>query len=174
MALLNFDINSICYLKFEEERLFSIFTRRLIEIAASGARKSHGCPVTMLNAMSVPAIALDRQGFVVSVNMAAQAVFDDDVKIKEGRLFIRDRAARARLKKALDELKKPRLVPLAVKPFVVWRADKFPFVLRIWSFAGPDDLSAHFTKTPVTETPVHSILSFFPILPVRHQPPYLM
>ena len=35
-----------------------------------------------LNSMRLPAIALDRRGFVVDVNTAAAVVFDDDVKVK--------------------------------------------------------------------------------------------
>ena len=36
------------------------------------------------------AISIDRRGFIVDVNAAADAVFDDDVKIKDKRLYVRD------------------------------------------------------------------------------------
>ena len=55
-----------------------------------------------LNSMRLPAIALDRRGFVVDVNTAAAAVFDDDVKVKGKRLFVRDLEARTLLKASLD------------------------------------------------------------------------
>ena len=61
-----FDMNSeACDLRDEEERILASFTQRLIEIAAvSGARGSGTSPTAVLNAMRLPAIALDQHGFV--------------------------------------------------------------------------------------------------------------
>jgi hypothetical protein len=165
------EMNSeICNLQTEEERVLASFTRRLIEIAAvAGARGSGTCPTAVLTAIGLPAVALDRYGFVVDVNAAANAVFDDDIKIKDRRLFVHDHAARALLKEAIAQLRKPRLIPLAVKPFVVRRRDKFPVVLRIWSFAAPTHLPFH---RPVP--PVHAILSVLPIWAAHRRSPYVM
>jgi len=92
-------------LRAEEERILASFTRRLIEIAAiAGARGSGTSPTAALNAMRLPAIALDWRGFILDVNAAADTVFDDDVKIKDKHLFVRDCKARAFLKASLDEL----------------------------------------------------------------------
>jgi DNA-binding CsgD family transcriptional regulator len=55
--------------------------------------------------MRLPAIALDHRGFVVDANAAAEVVFDDNIKIKDRRLFIRDVAARTLLKDTIDQLK---------------------------------------------------------------------
>ena len=162
--------SEICCLRYEEERVLASFTRRLIEIAATaGARGQAKCPITALNEMCLPAVALDRQGFVADVNAAAGTLFDDDLKIKDRRLFVRDRAARALLEEALDQLKKPRLIPLDVKPFVVRRSDKFPLVLRIWSLAGPARLPGHRSVSPV-----HAVLSMFSVLATPRQTPYVM
>jgi hypothetical protein len=59
-----FDVDSeVCNLDAEEERILASFTRRLIEIAAvAGARGSAPSPTAALNAMRLPAIALDRTG----------------------------------------------------------------------------------------------------------------
>ena len=57
------------------------------------------------------AIALDQHGFVAEVNAAAEAVFDNDFRIKDRRLFVRDPDARARLKDAIDQLKTLGLLP---------------------------------------------------------------
>lgn len=114
--------------------------------------------------MCLPAVALDRQGFVVEVNVAADAVFDDDLKIKDRRLFVSDRTARAYLDEALDQLEKPRLIPLIVKPFLVRRINKFPVVLRISCFTGPAHLPLRRSVSPV-----HAILSVYPVLAVRRQ-----
>ena len=132
-----FDMNSeICNLRVEEERILASFTRRLIEIAAvAGARGSVASPAAALNAMRLPAIALDQEGFVAEVNAAAETVFDNDVKIKDRRLFVRDPAARALLKDAIDQLRtSPRLNPLATDPIIVQRQDKLPVLVRTWRF----------------------------------------
>jgi DNA-binding CsgD family transcriptional regulator len=137
-----FDMNSeVCNLRVEEERILSSFTRRLIEIAAvAGAHGSVASPTAALNAMRLPAIALDQHGFVAEVNAAAETIFDNDVKIKDRRLFVRDPAARALLKEVIDQLRtSPRLNPLATDPIIVQRRDKMPVIVRIWPF----DWAAH-------------------------------
>ena len=92
-----FDMNSeVCNLRAEDEPSLASFTQSLIEIAAAAeARGSVSSPTAALNAMRLPAIALDQHGFIDEVNAAAEAVFDNDVKIKDRRLFVRDPAARA-------------------------------------------------------------------------------
>jgi DNA-binding CsgD family transcriptional regulator len=134
-----FDMNSeVCNLRAEEERILASFTRRLIEIAAvAGARGSGTSPTAALNALRLPAIALDQHGFVAEVNAAAEAIFDNDFRIKDRRLFVRDPAARALLKDAIDQLKTaPRLNPLATEPVIVQRQDKMPVIVRTWRFDG--------------------------------------
>jgi DNA-binding CsgD family transcriptional regulator len=134
------DTNSeICDLRAEEERILASFTQRLIEIAAvSGARGSGSSPTAALNAMRLPAIALDRDGFVADVNAAADAVFDNNIKIRDRRLFIRDPDARALLKDAIDQSRTPSwLNPSTVEPVIVPRTDKLPIIVRIWPFEGP-------------------------------------
>ncbi|MGH6842603.1 MAG: hypothetical protein ACREDV_11010, partial [Methylocella sp.] len=91
-----FDMNSeVCYLRAEEERILASFTTSLIRFAAGTGQGSSVAPTAALEAMRLPAIALDQDGFVAEVNAAAEAIFDNDVKIKERRLFVRDAAARA-------------------------------------------------------------------------------
>ena len=126
-------------LRVEEERILASFNRRLIEIAAiAGARESGTSPTAALNAMRLPAIALDRRGFILDVNAAADTVFDDDVKIKDKHLFVRDCEARAFLKASLDELTNPvKQKSLIAEPIIVQRRDKLPIILRIWPIEGP-------------------------------------
>jgi DNA-binding CsgD family transcriptional regulator len=111
----------------------------LIEIAAvSGARGTATSPTAMLNAMRLPAIALDRHEFVVDANAAAEVVFDDNIRIKDGRLFVRDIATRTLLKDAIDQLKDlPRRDSLTAEPVIVPRTDKLPVIVWIWPFEGP-------------------------------------
>jgi DNA-binding CsgD family transcriptional regulator len=131
------DVNSeICDLRAEEERILASFTQRLIEIAAvSGAHETAASPIAALNAMRLPAIALDQHGLVADVNAAADAVFDQNINIKDRRLFVRNPDARTLLKNAVDQLKAlPRLDSLALEPVIVPRMDKLPVIVRIWPF----------------------------------------
>jgi DNA-binding CsgD family transcriptional regulator len=134
------DMNlDVCQISAEEERILASFTGRLIEIAAvARARGSGSSPTAALNAMRLPAIALDQNGFVADVNAAADAVFDYNIKIKDRRLFIGDPDARVLIKEAIDQLKtQPRLNSLAFEPIIVPRTDKLPVIVRIWPFDGP-------------------------------------
>ena len=129
--------SDVCQLHAEEERLSS-FTQRLIEIAdVAGARETGASAINVLNSMHLPAIALDRRGFVVDVNTAAAVVFDDDVKVKGKRLFVRDLEARTLLKASLDSSTSPvESQSLIAEPIIVQRRRKLPVILRIWPFAG--------------------------------------
>ena len=150
---IGFDMNSeVCNLRVEEERILASFTRRLIAAAAvAGAQGSAPSPTAALNAMRLPAIALDQHGFVADVNAAAEAVFDNDVKIKDRRLFVRDPAARAVLKEVIDQLRtSPRLNPLATDPIIVQRQDKMPVIVRIWPFDWAADLPAQEVRALLT------------------------
>jgi DNA-binding CsgD family transcriptional regulator len=148
-----FDVNSeVCNLDAEEERILASFTRRLIEIAAAAEARGWGTsPAAALNAMRLPAIVLDQDGFVAEVNAAAEAVFDNDFRVKDRRLFVRDPAARALLKDAIVELKtSPRLNPLATEPIIVQRHDKLPVIVRTWRFDGAAQGSAQDMRALLT------------------------
>jgi DNA-binding CsgD family transcriptional regulator len=147
------DMNSdVRQVREEEEHILATFTRRLIEITAvSGAPGAAASPTAMLNAMHLPAIALDRHGFIVDANTAAEGVFDDNIKIKDRRLFVRDPDRRNLLKHAIDQLSSlPRPNALAVEPVVVPRMDKLPVIVRIWPFAGPSHPPAQEVRALLT------------------------
>jgi hypothetical protein len=122
------------------------FTRRVVEsFAVAAARGSGTPPAAAINAMRLPAIALDQYGFVAEVNAAAEAVFDNDFRIKDRRLFVRDPDARARLKDAIDQLKTLlRHNPSVIEPIIVQRQDKLPVLvrMRIWRSDGAAHLPA--------------------------------
>jgi DNA-binding CsgD family transcriptional regulator len=149
-----FDMNlEVHSLRAEDERILASFTRCLLEIAAvAEARGSATSPIAALNAMARPAIALDQNGFVAYVNAAAETVFDDDdVKIKNRCLFVRDPEARALLNEAVDQLKtSPRLNPLAAEPIIVQRQDKLPVIMRVWSFDGVANSPAQDVRAVLT------------------------
>jgi DNA-binding CsgD family transcriptional regulator len=126
-------------LRAEEERILASFTQRLIEIATvGGARESGTFPTAALNAMRLPAIALDQNGFVADVNAAADAIFDNNIRVKNRQLFVSDPDSRTLLKEAIDRLK--TLLPLnslVFEPVIVPRTEKLPVIVRILPFDGP-------------------------------------
>ena len=128
--------SDVCQLGPEEEHILTSFTRRLIKIAADADAHGGTSTVDVLNTMLLPAIALERRGFVAQVTAAADALFDDDIKIKSKRLFVRDLEARALLKASLDELASPVKSLLADPPIIVQRRDKLLVILRIWPLEG--------------------------------------
>jgi DNA-binding CsgD family transcriptional regulator len=135
-----------------EEHILASFTQRLIEIASvAGARGSATSPTAALNAMGLPAIALDRHGFVVDANAAAEVIFDDNIRIKNRRLFVRDPDSRTLLKEAIDQLARPPIPnALAGEPVVVPRMDKLPVIVRIWPFEGPSHPPAQEVRALLT------------------------
>ena len=135
-----------------EEHILASFTQRLIEIASvAGARGSATSPTAALNAMGLPAIALDRYGSVVDANAAAEVIFDDNIRIKNRRLFVRDADSRTLLKEAIDQLARPPIPnALAGEPVVVPRMDKLPVIVRIWPFEGPSHPPAQEVRALLT------------------------
>jgi DNA-binding CsgD family transcriptional regulator len=162
-----FGMKEVSNLRAEEELILSHFTRRLRKIkAVSGAPGAAASPTTMLNAMCRPAIAPDRHGFVVDANTAAEGVFDDNIKIKDQRLFVRDPASRNLLKEAIDLSVRPRKDVLAVEPVVVPRSDKLPVIVRIWPFEGP--------SYPRAQEEVRALLTLNALGPRPGPPPAIL
>lgn len=128
--------SKICGLRAEEERILASFTRRLIEISAGTAGRAAGAPAAAtaaLNMMRVPSIVLDEEGVVADSNAAAETIFDDDINIKDGRIYLRDAASRAFLREAIGSLRaSPRANPLIAEPIIVQRKDKLPVIIRVW------------------------------------------
>lgn len=133
--------NSVLCSSRSEERILAAFTQRLIEIAAVGARGTATSLITTLDAMRLPAISLDKDGFVIDANAAAEVVFDDNIRIKHRRLFVRDTASRTLLQEAINQLSS--LNAWALEPVVVPRMDKLPVIMRIWPCEGPSHPPAH-------------------------------
>jgi DNA-binding CsgD family transcriptional regulator len=118
----------------EESRILAAFSRRLIEIASlSHAAITRSRASNALDALRQPAILLDLSGFVISVNAAAEEILDQDIRIKDGRIAIRDIDARNGLQACLEQLKvMPVQSGAPFEPIVVCRRDKLPVLLRLW------------------------------------------
>ena len=125
-----------CQLRAEEERILSSFAQRMIEIAAVSAGEGAGTSITSaLNTMRLPAVSLDPHGFVIDVNSGARALFDNNIKIRDRRLFIREVEARALLKASLA-CDRSKFASLMAEPIIVQRREKLPVILRVWPLCG--------------------------------------
>jgi DNA-binding CsgD family transcriptional regulator len=117
------------------EKAFVSAIRLLLATGWTGAVDA--ATTTALNVVRTPAIILDEDGVVGDANAAAEAIFDDDVKIRDRRIFVRDAVARELLKVAIASLRtSPRLNALVTDPIIVQRQDKLPVILRIWPCYG--------------------------------------
>jgi DNA-binding CsgD family transcriptional regulator len=121
---------------FEErdKRALAGVSRRLTEMATLSAavgRSALSGATNTLNAVHQPAIAVDRLGFVLDANPAAEAMFDDCLHVKDRRLFVADARAKACLETLTDQLRvTPDTAALPCDPIVVRRKGQAPVIVR--------------------------------------------
>jgi DNA-binding CsgD family transcriptional regulator len=85
-----------------------------------------------LNAVRQAAIAIDRYGFVLDVNAAMEAIFDDSIRVCSGRLLISDVYAKGCVENLLDRLRAaPDAAAFPCDPIVVRRKTAGPVVIRV-------------------------------------------
>ena len=119
----------------EERRALIPLAQRLTETAtlskAVGRAVLSGM-TSALHLVSQPALALDRFGFVLDVNVAVGPIFDEEIKIKNGRLWLDDKRAKSLLDAFLDQMRAtPDTSALTVSPIAVPRREKPPLVIRV-------------------------------------------
>lgn len=87
--------------------------------------------INALNHIKKPALAMDRYGLVIDANDSANALFDDELRIRGRRLIVADGAARASLDDLVDELRNGQQTEaLSVAPIVVRRRDRRPIIIQ--------------------------------------------
>lgn len=110
-------------------------SQRLTETASLSKAVGRAVLSGMTNALDLvrqPALALDRFGFVLDANDAAEQIFDDEFRVCERRLRTRDRFATAHLDDLCDQLRAmPDTAELPVTPIIVQRRAKRPLVIRV-------------------------------------------
>jgi DNA-binding CsgD family transcriptional regulator len=90
-----------------------------------------------LDLVREPALVLDRMGFVLDANPRAERLFDDEFRIRERRIYIRDQRASAALNECLEKLRAiPDVSPVATAPVVVHRYRRRPVVIRALPIPG--------------------------------------
>ena len=119
----------------DHTRVLSSFSQRLTETATLSKAVGRTVLSGVTNALHLvnqPALALDRLGYVLEMNSAADALFDDEIYIRDRRIWIRDRRAKLLLDAFIDQLRTtPDDVALPVTPFVLRRLTGLPIIIRI-------------------------------------------
>jgi DNA-binding CsgD family transcriptional regulator len=122
---------------FEEQDkpILATLSQRLTEVASlstSVGRAALSGATNAFDAVRQPAIAIDRSGFVLDANQSTEAIFDDCIRIKNGRLVIGDSQAKGSLDNLMDRLRvTPDTAVLPCEPIVIRRERKSPIVIRV-------------------------------------------
>jgi DNA-binding CsgD family transcriptional regulator len=86
----------------------------------------------VLNRVRQPALVLNREGTVLRTNEVADSGFDDEIRIRERRLVLRDKQAMTKLDHLISMIRStPDAVAIPASPILVRRTTKPPVVLRI-------------------------------------------
>jgi DNA-binding CsgD family transcriptional regulator len=123
-----------------DKRVLAQLSQRLTETATLSLAVGRTKLTGMTNALELvnqPALALDRSGFVLDMNAAAERILDDEVRVRNRRLCVRDRQANAALDALIDRLRTtPDTAALPGAPIVVQRSKKRPLVVRVMPVDG--------------------------------------
>jgi DNA-binding CsgD family transcriptional regulator len=118
-----------------EKRLLATLAPRLTETATLSTavgRVALSSMTNILDRLRQPAVVLDRHGRVLEVNAAAAAGWDDEIKVRNKKLVVRDRNAAAKLDQLLVKMRTmSESAALPTEPILVQRAKGRPVVVRI-------------------------------------------
>ena len=91
----------------------------------------------VLNQVQKPAIVLSNQGLVLNTNAAAEAGFDEDIRVRNRQLTVRDKQALAKLGQLVDLIRStPDSAALPAEPILIRRTAKPPVMLRVLPIDG--------------------------------------
>jgi DNA-binding CsgD family transcriptional regulator len=118
-----------------DKRLLARLAPRLTEtatLATAVGRVALTSMTNVLNQVRQPALVISRNGMVLSTNAAAEAGFDDEIRIRDRRLVVRDKRALAKLDQLVDLIRStPDSAALPAAPIPVRRTAKPPVVIRV-------------------------------------------
>jgi DNA-binding CsgD family transcriptional regulator len=118
-----------------DKRVLAHLSQPLTEITSLSTavgRIALSSATNALNAVRKPAIAIDRLGFVLDANAGAEALFDENIRIRNRRLVVGDADAKGCLDKLTDRLRiTSDMATLPCEPVVIRRREKSPVVLRV-------------------------------------------
>ena len=111
------------------------FSQRLTEVATLSQAVGRAVLRGTTNALQLvgqAAVALDRSGLILEANLDAEHIFDDDIRIRNRRLVIRDRQASATLDAFINRMRTTSdTSTLPAAPIIVQRRGKRPLVVRV-------------------------------------------
>jgi DNA-binding CsgD family transcriptional regulator len=124
-----------------EKRALAQLSERLTEtatLARAVGEMAIASTTNALNLVGQPAVAVDRAGAVLDMNVVAERLFDDQLHVKNRRVFVRDQRARSVLDTLVARLRAlPHNAALAADPIVIRREGKPPILIRVLPVDGP-------------------------------------
>jgi len=121
--------------ELEDKRILAQISRRLSEAATLSKAVSRSVLTGTANALDLvqqPAMIVDRLGFVLDTNAAAEGLFDSEIRVRNRRLCVADKHARAQFEHFVDAIRVASDTdPLPPGPIVVQRQTKPPVLIRI-------------------------------------------
>jgi DNA-binding CsgD family transcriptional regulator len=124
-----------------EKKLLARLAPRLTEtatLATTIGRIALTSITDVLSHVRQPALVLDRQGMVLSTNAAADVGFDEEIRVRDRRLVVRDKKAVAKLDRLMDLVRSaPEATALSASPILVRRTAKPSVVIRVLPVDGP-------------------------------------
>lgn len=121
--------------EYDDKRVLVPLAQRLTEVATLSTAIGRSALSGITNALGLvnrPALAVDRLGFVLDMNAAAAHVLDDDVRIRNRRLWVRDERAQSTLDAFVGQLRAtPENAVLPAQPIAVRRRTRRPVIIRV-------------------------------------------
>jgi len=124
-----------------DKRLLARLAPRLTETATLSTavgRVALSGVTGILDRLRQPAIVLDRQGSVIDLNKAAATGLDDEIRISNRQLVVRDKTAAAKLDRLVSMIRAmPESAALPIEPILVRRDRGRSVVVRVLPVDGP-------------------------------------
>jgi DNA-binding CsgD family transcriptional regulator/PAS domain-containing protein len=121
-------------LEDDRRQILARLSQRLTEVSTLSTavgRLALSSVTNALNCMLQPALVIDRNGRVLDVNRRANDLFDDDIRVHNRRLVVRDSFARTLLDQLINRLRiVSDLDECPVDPIAIRRYGKQPVVVR--------------------------------------------
>ena len=119
----------------EDKRVLAQISGRLTEAATLSKVVSRTVLTGMTNALNLvrqPALVVDRLGFVIDTNAAADEMFDSDIRVRDRQLCVIDNRAMAELGRYIDQIRTATdTEALPAAPIIVRRQAKPPLLVRM-------------------------------------------
>jgi DNA-binding CsgD family transcriptional regulator len=98
-------------------------------LSAIVGRSTLSAATDVLGLIHQGAVVLDRMGYVIRTNQPAEDLFDDDIRIRDRRLYIRDKLAASMLGAVIEQMAVCNDLP-PLEPITIRRRAKKPVIVR--------------------------------------------